>query len=509
MSSLIQGDKMLVKDILINQKNNNKIAIECGDNAISYKEIFNLVEMNCKCLSYMENQPKNIGIYLPNSIEYCIGYFTISLLDRVIVPIEIQAKHLQIENMIEYCELRLIITNSQYKTKLKNLLAGSSYKVTIFNLDDKTLEYIGKNEFVKISKGCSEEFEEDDVAIMLHTSGTTSNPKRVMLTHENLINNIKSNIEALKLNRNDKTLICLPMFFGYCNTSQFLTSFYLGASIVILDSIFIPEKFLKIVETKRCTNTTCVPSMLLLLLSFKNQNKYDISTLKYLCFGGGAMPIDKLRRLLVRYPSIGFIQTYGQTEASPRITCLMPEDSLRKLGSVGKAIPNVSVRIIDSKGEDVKIGEIGEIVVQGKNVMKGYYKRHEDTLKVKKNGWLYTGDLAKFDEEGYIYLTGRKKNVIISGGLNIYPEEIEEILMNHIKVKDVCVISESHDLLGEVPIAKVVLSDNVQSITEYELIKYCSEHLENHKVPCKITFFKELERTLTGKIKRSQVENIV
>lgn len=494
---------MFIKDILIRQKDNKKVAVEFGNSTITYCEMFNKVEKNYKTLEFKKGDMNNIAIFLPNSTKYCIGYFTIAFLDKVIVPIDIQIKGPQIQSTIEYCEIRLIITDSEYKEKLKRLIKTMNYKIAIYDLDDNSIEEFGGDNFVKLTERVEQTISEDDCAIMLHTSGTTSNPKRVMLTHKNLIRNIQSNILSLKLTSDDKCIIFLPMFFGYCNTSQYLTHFYLGASIVINDKIFMPESFLKTIQDKRGTNTTCVPYMLLLLAIYNKHNKYDISSLRYLCFGGGIMPVEQLKKVIIKFPTIGFVQTYGQTEASPRVTCLMPEDSLRKLGSVGKSIPNVTVRIVNEAGNDLKPGEIGEIIVQGENVMKGYYKKPIETSNVKKNGWLYTGDLGKFDEEGYIYLVGRRKNVIISGGLNIYPEEIEELLINHPHIKEVCVVGERHDFLGEVPIAKVVLNKEMDPIGEHELLKYCSEHMETYKVPNKIIFLKNLEKTATGKIKRN------
>ena len=209
---------------------------------------------------------------------------------------------------------------------------------------------------------------------MLHTSGTTSNPKRVMLTHKNLICNIESNIASLEFNEKDTTLIVLPMYFGYCNCSQFLTHVYLGGRIIIAPQPFNPAIFLQLIEKYKCTNTTCIPSMLFLTISIRN--KYDMSSLRYLCFGGGVMPVHKLKQIISFFEGTGIVQTYGQTEASPRVTCLLPKDCLRKIGSVGKPIPGVEIDILDKNGVPVKNGEKGEIVVRGNNVMKGSDKMY-------------------------------------------------------------------------------------------------------------------------------------
>lgn len=494
----------MVKDILLKGVENKKVAIIEGEKSITYTELYNnsnnnsnLIKEYCK----KNNFGKNIGIFLNNSIDYALAYFSINLCDKIIVPINVKAKTKELISTISYCELDLIITNSFYKKVLKELIEDENITIDIFNLDENDFERIGSKSSISNNKDNSGECE--DVVIMLHTSGTTSNPKRVMLTNKSLIANIKSNIESLKLTENDISLIALPMTFGYCNTAQFLTHLYLGATIVIMNGLFIPTKFFSIVDKYKITNFTGVPTMLLLLLDFNNK-KYNINSLRFICFGGGKMPLEKLKLLIEKYPSIGFLQTYGQTEASPRVTLLRKEDSLRKIGSVGKPIPNVKVRIVDEFNKDVSSNNEGEIIVFGDNLMKGYYKNPIETSKVLKDGWLYTGDLGVYDEEGYIYIVGRKKNVIISGGINVYPEEIEEVLTEHYAIQEAYVFGEDDNILGEVPVAKVVLKENNEETTEGEIKNYCLDKLASYKVPKNIEFVNSLEKTTTGKIRRKK-----
>lgn len=494
---------MYIKDILTKNKDLDKVAIKEGNKVVTYNLLYKMVNENVDLLCKKQCFSKNIGIFLPNSIQYAIAYFTISFLNSVIVPIDIKSKITELRSIIRYCDLKLIITNSTYSSLLKKLLRDSDTTVMLFNLEDKSFEVIGDYKSHQLSF-CNYIIpkNENDVAIMLHTSGTTSNPKRVMLSHKNLISNINSNIISLNITKEDKVLIALPMFFGYCNTAQFLTYLFLGGTIIIMKGLFIPNEFFKLIEKERITSFTGVPSMLLLLLNPKISKKYDISSLKIVCFGGGTMPVNKLKELINEFPSIGFVQTYGQTEASPRVTALLPKDSKKKIGSVGKAIYGVKVKIINKCGNEVEPGEIGEIIVQGENVMLGYYKRPEETAKVLKNNWLFTGDLGRYDDDGYIYIVGRKKNVILSGGINIYPEEIESVLMCHPAIKSVCIFGEFEKYLGEVPIAKVVLNDGYKSINQGMIQKYCKEIIADYKIPRKVMFVNKLEKTVTGKIRR-------
>jgi long-chain acyl-CoA synthetase len=337
---------------------------------------------------------------------------------------------------------------------------------------------------------------------MIHTSGTTSNPKRVMLTNENLISNSKSIIKSLGLKEESRTLIVLPMFLASANTSQLITHLYLGATITIMNGIFLPNRFYKILQEDKITNFTGVPTILGAILDFKPKVNYDISSLEKVCFGGGVVPTSRIVQFEERFPKVKFIQMYGQTEASTRLTHLLYKDSKRKLGSIGKAIPDVQIRIVDNGGTDVSIGQVGEIIAKGPNIMKGYYKREEETKNTLKDGWLFTGDLGRFDEEGYIYITGRKKNIIICGGMNIYPEEIEELIMNLSFVKEVCIVGKEDQTFGEVPVAKIVLYDAKREELKNEIINYCAKNLSSYKIPAEVIFVDELAKTDSGKVKR-------
>lgn len=492
---------MLIREVLQRKKSSEKIAIHYGEEKINYKDLYlkaeafsNNIYRNIKHLNY------NIGLFLPNSIHYAEAYFAITFLDRVIVPIGIQAKSPEICSSIEYCELNLIITDSQHEPILEEAIKKQRYQVFILNIETGKFNCLNKESMQVNSSANMFDDGENGVAIMLHTSGTTSNPKRVMLTHKNLVENIKSNIASLQLTEADKVLIALPMFFGYCNTAQFLTHLYLGATLVILKEMFTPKLFFKTVDAEHITNFTAVPSSLLMLLSYRHYKKYDMSSLRYICFGGGNMPVKKLKEISEMLPTVGFVQTYGQTEAGPRLTALLPIDAMTKIGSVGKPIPGVSINIINDSDE--KNGyPVGEIIAAGPNIMKGYYKQKEMTENTIIDGWLQTGDLGYFDDEGYLYLTGRKKNLIISGGINIYPEEVEEILLSHPMVKEVRVSGKPHNILGAVPFAEVVAHDDI-SICEETLKTYCFDNLSEFKVPKEIKFIETFPKTATGKVQR-------
>jgi len=494
---------MILNELLLRQKGNPKIAIKHGEDSITYQSWYKQsYQLSDKIINEIKlNESENIAIFLPNSINYAVAYYAILFSDKVIIPIETQTTGSEISSLLEYCEIDLIISSLQYRSELLKKVCEYNYRIFILFVEDSSIAVVNEEKpFVKKSGVTINCYNEDDVAIMLNTSGTTSNPKRVMLTHNNLINHIESNIALLQLTSEDKCLIATPMQFVSGNTSQFLTHLYLAAPIIILNGIFLPKLFFETVQEEQITNFSCVPSMLLILLEYRYAERYNFSSIRYICFGGSKMPTDALKKLIYRFDRINFVQVYGQTETYPRTTALLPEYFLNKMGSVGKPSPHVYIKIIDESGNKLNAGEIGEIVVQG-SIMKGYYKQDKITSETIIDNWLYTGDMGYMDEENFLYLTGRKRNIIISGGINIYPEEIEEVLMNHKSVKEALVYGTEHSLLGEIPSAQVVLSGYV---TEQELRNHCFNELSNYKIPEKIYFTDKLKKTNSGKISRKK-----
>ena len=490
---------MSIKNILLRQKNNKNPAIVYGRETISYFSLYELVKKHSNNFGQEQILFRNMGIFLPNSLNYVIAYFLIAFLNKVIVPININMKADEITNHIEYCELKFIITDSRTLVLNKTKMEDFKCKIRVYLIDTMSFEDIGGEEEVFITENTNDI---NDTALMLHTSGSLSKPKIVMLTGQNLLACSKSIIKSLRINTADKTLIALPLFLASANTSQLLAHMYAGAEIIIMDAVFTAKYFFRLVEKHCITNFTGVPYMMNLILESEYKTKFDLSSLRFICYGGAPTPVKKIIELTNTFSGIDFIHMYGQTEASTRITHLLPPDSFTKVGSVGKSIPGVEIRLVDHNGSDVDGGEIGEIIVRGENVMKGYYKRNEETNKTIKNGWLYTGDLGRLDKDKFLYITGRMRNVIIKGGMNIYPEEVEEVLLRHPKVKDACIIGKRDDLLGEVPVAYIVKKNDCDDISSEELINYCCVCLTNYKIPYEILFTKEIPKTASGKIKR-------
>jgi acyl-CoA synthetase (AMP-forming)/AMP-acid ligase II len=267
---------------------------------------------------------------------------------------------------------------------------------------------------------------------------------------------------------------------------------------------------LRLIQDERCTHINLVPTLLGWMLSLPNLDDYDLSSLRLISYAGSPMPPDVLRKCINKFGNI-FLQGYGLTEAAPLATTLFPEDHVldgpktKLLGSIGKEGPVVEVRVMNENNNVVKPGEVGEIVARGKNIMKGYWKNPDLTAEVLRGGWLHTGDMGMIDEEGYIYLVDRKADMIVSGGENVYPKEVEDILYEHDAVQECSVVSAPDENWGERVQAVVTLKKGLTA-TEEELIQLCKGKLAGYKCPKKIEFWDELPKTPIGKILRKDVK---
>ena len=345
-----------------------------------------------------------------------------------------------------------------------------------------------------------------DVAVLCVTSGSTGKSKAAMLTHENLDANTASNIESLMLRSDDVALIALPLSYSYPHTSQFLSHTRLGGTIVLYDKpIFLPKRFCELIEEHSVTVTSLVPTLLHVLNNYRYLHKHDLRSLRHISCGGAPMDMQAAESLMAKLPLTRLIHTYGLTEASPRVATLGPSHDINKLPSIGKPMPGVEVRILSDDGAPAGIGVAGHLQVRGKNLMAGYYGSPEETKEVISDGWLRTGDLARFDDEGYIHLIGRTKNIIISGGSNVSPEEIESILRTHPGIVDVAVRGEYDQGLGEAPVAYVSI-DGAQPLSLRQVHEFLRGKLAEWKWPEKLYVGSVIPKTPSGKVKTQSIQ---
>ncbi|HOJ44217.1 MAG TPA: AMP-binding protein, partial [Syntrophorhabdaceae bacterium] len=356
---------------------------------------------------------------------------------------------------------------------------------------------------------------DDDVMSMFFTAGTTGKPKGALRTHRHLIMTAVAGVIDLRVDYDEQALITFPMYHVACEDNIVRHSFMPNTIHIRREGGFNAVDVLSYIEKEKITRCQMVPTMIHTLLQTPDIEKFNLSSLKLILYAGAPMPVELLKNAL-RVFKCGFAQLYGQTESGPFTTVLKPEDhildgsekKIQRLASSGRAVLNYEVRIVDEDGNDVKTGEVGEIIVRSESMMKGYWNMPEETAKKLRNGWLYTGDLGRMDEDGYIYIVERKNDMIISGGVNIYPREIEEVLYRHPAVSEVSVIGVPDEHWGEVPKAIVVLKEG-KTATEEEIIKFCGEHLAGYKKPKSVEFWKELPKSPQGKILKKEIREII
>ncbi|MHC8515326.1 AMP-binding protein [Sporosarcina sp. ITBMC105] len=349
----------------------------------------------------------------------------------------------------------------------------------------------------------------DDVINIQYTSGTTGFPKGVMLTHHNLVNNGKIIGDFMKLTNEDRVCIPVPFFHCFGCVLGNLAAVTHGATMVIVEQ-FDPLRVLQAVQDEKCTALHGVPTMFISELNHPDFKKYDTSSLRTGIMAGSTCPIEVMKRVISDMGAHEITICYGQTECSPVITQTQTDDPIEKrVSTVGKPHPYVEVKIIDPMtGEEVPVGEPGELCTRGYHVMKGYYNNEEATREaIDEKGWLRTGDIAVMDEEGYIDITGRIKDVIIRGGENIYPREVEEFLYTHPAVLDVQIVGVPDEKYGEEVMAWIIPKKGA-AIDEESIRSFCKGQISHHKIPRFIHFVEEYPMTASGKIQKFKLREM-
>jgi long-chain acyl-CoA synthetase len=353
----------------------------------------------------------------------------------------------------------------------------------------------------------TEEMNEDDVALMIYTSGTTGRPKGVMLSHNNLHQNALSTYEAGEAIKGDVALLCLPLAHSFgvvIMNAGFHSPFSEGFGVLM--RWFDPEEVLRLIEKYRVTLFIGVPVMYQLLLSHPAADKYDTSSLER-CTISAAPVTAELHRSFTAKFNCKMYEAYGLTEASPTVAVCRPSMPLKR-GSTGVPIPGVEVKIFDLEDNECPPGEQGEIVVKGPNVMLGYYKRPEETAEALRGGWLHTGDVGYLDEEGYLYITDRIKDMIIKGGYNIYPSEIEGYLAEHPGVSEIAIIGIPDEKYGEEIMAFIVRMPD-QALSEDAVIEFAKSRITPFKAPSRVKFVDGLPKSLVGKVLKRELRKFV
>lgn len=348
----------------------------------------------------------------------------------------------------------------------------------------------------------------DDTAVILYTSGTTGLPKGAELSHMNMLMNARLSDNMYEPMESDVSLVALPLFHSFGQSVQMNSGFYRGAALTLLPR-FDPEAALAIMDRDNVTIFAGVPTMYWAMLNVPDADKkFDLdkiaNNLRLCASGGAAMPVEVMKAFDAKF-KVKILEGYGLSETSP-VATFSRLDRTRKPGSIGIPVWGVQLRVVDEEDKDVPVGELGEIVIRGHNVMKGYYKRPEATGESFRNGWFHTGDIGKVDEDGYYYIVDRVKDMVLRGGFNVYPREVEEVLMTHPAISLAAVIGIPHDQYGEEVKAFIVLNERAEA-TEAEIIEWSKENMAAYKYPRFVEFRDSLPMNATGKILKTELRN--
>ncbi len=483
----------------------NSIALVSENRKFTFRELYEKAEHLSAFLRQLGVGPGiNVSLYLPNSVEMVICYFAIWRLGAVAVPINYFWKEEEIGYVIRDSDTEYLIVSKERKS----ISAGfKNYaKLRYVLIAEDLLSKISNNFITSYFP-----IKEYQPALIIYTSGTTGKPKGAMLSHYNLLSNVSSCDATLGFSRRDCVPCILPLFHSFALTVCMLTPIAVGAKIVLLDAMKGPKYIFRQMLKEKVTVLVGIPAFFSLMVEAKLPIFLPPWLMRFFMpirvaiSGASALPVDVWRRFKEKF-GVPLLEGYGLTEASP-VVSLNPLNAPR-VGSVGLPIKDVEVKIVDEQGRDCPAGRVGQILVKGPNVMVGYYKKLSETKKVIVNGWLYTGDLGYKDQDGYLYIVGRKKEVIIVRGLNVYPREIEDIINSLEQVKECAVVGVKHRTKGEVPIAFVVPKDGC-FLEPKEVLEYLKTKLANYKVPARVIILDDLPKNALRKVQKDRLISMV
>ena len=484
-----------------------ELAIVFGRKKINYHTLDHLTSrIAAGLLDLGVKKQDKVAIFLDNCPEFIISYYAILKAGAVVVPINYMLKTEEAKYILQDSRAVCIITARTYVNMAEELrLRVDSLKYIITTAkngqDALDLVKIASHNTAALEAQC---IDPDDLAVIIYTSGTTGFPKGAMLSHYNLISNAYDSSRAIRSSHKDAFICILPLFHSFAATVCMNLPLLIGAKTVIMKSIWPFKRLIRAVRNNRVTVFVGIPSIYNILKDMKLPRIFHTPLIRFfnplkLCISGAAaLPTETFRGFERRF-RIPLLEGYGLTEASPVVT-LNPLKGKRKSGSIGLALSrNIELKIVNDQGQNCPTEQVGELLVKGPNVMQGYYLQEQASLEALKDGWLYTGDMAKFDQDGYVYIVGRKKEMVNVRGLNVYPREIEEVLYQDPRVKEAAVVGIPDAHKGEVPKGFVVLKEGV-SATEHEILHYLRERLAIYKIPKYIEFRTALPKNSTGKI---------
>jgi long-chain acyl-CoA synthetase len=478
--------------------NPDGVALKLDDAELTYRQLDGASAHVAGLLKAKGVEPGDrVGVMLPNVPYFPVAYYGALRLGAVVVPMNVLLKAREVEFYCSDPEVEVLFAWHGFAEAAEKGAEAAGTECILVE-PGKFEDQVGEADAITEVA----ERDDEDTAVILYTSGTTGKPKGAELTHGNLAKNVEAACNLFGLDEDAVILGALPLFHSFGQTCG-MNAAVKRAGMLTLIPRFDPGKALEIIQRDKVNVFEGVPTMYGAILNHSDRESFDTSSLEVCASGGSAMPVEVMKAFEDAF-GCKVLEGYGLSETSPVASFNHPEKE-RKPGSIGTPIEGVEMKVVDDDGNEVEQGEVGEIVIKGHNVMKGYWNRDEATAEAIKDGWFHSGDMAKVDEDGYFFIVDRKKDLIIRGGYNVYPREIEEVLYEHPAVNEAAVVGVPHDELGEEVGAAVSLKEG-EEVTESELQAFVKDNVAAYKYPRKVWFVDDLPKGPTGKILKREIE---
>ncbi len=486
----------------------DKDAVVYGDTRLTYREFNARINRLAHALMDMGiKKGEKVAVLLFNCNQFLEAYFALAKMGAIAVPLNFRLHPEELRYIVSNADAVAFILGAAFVDTIKGIQKDLPQVRQYISVTEKPVE--GMLHFESLLQKYPDDeplvlLEEDDPVFIMYTAGTTGRPKGAVLTHKGQV--MLWTLATVEVGREPdigdmsawRACAAPPIFhlasFGCC-----MGYLLFGSTIILPVQVFNPVEIMQLLEREKCDSVLLIPAMANFLLQMPDLDKYDTSSLKAWFSGAAILPTELRKRIMEVFPQVKIFDCFGQTETNAMVSMLRPSDAERKVASVGRALPFVEIRVVDDQDRDVPVGEVGEAIYRGPAIMKEYYNNPEATAAAFRNGWFHSGDFVRQDEEGFLYVVDRKADMIVSGGENIYPAEVEEVLYKHPKILEAAVIGVHDEQWGE-SVKAVVVTKPGQTLTEEEVIEFCKEHLSSYKKPRSVDFIDALPRNPAMKV---------
>ena len=460
-----------------------------------------------------------VAVLQTNSHRYVQAYYATAAVGGVFLPLNYRAKLQELEYMVKTARVRVLLVGDRYLNEVRELRPGLTSVETYVTIETPQPDMLHLDQVLAAAslEFDPPEVEDEEVTILMYTSGTTAMPKAVLLTYNDFTAYVTANVDLADGTPRGAALLCVPLYH-IAGATNVMTNLFTGRRLVLLRQ-FDATRWLETVDRERITHAFLVPTMVKQLIDHSDFGRYDLSSLQNLSYGGAAMPFPVIRRAIELFPkTVGFVNAFGQTETTSTLTVLGPDDHrlegsaeeveirLKRLKSIGRPLPDVELKVVDDNGVALGTGEVGELWVRTPRVMKGYGTSEGTQSPLQQDGWLPTRDMGWIDTDGYIFLAGRKDDMIIRGGENIAPAEVEAVLYSHPAIDEAAVIGVADVEWGQ-RVAAIIVPRPGMTLTAEEITEYCHQRLASFKKPEIVKFVEALPKNPMGKILKKDIRS--